>query len=396
MNKKLSAVFYAINGTGIGHISRLNNIAEDMAWLCQHMDIEPRFEFLTTSDAPFVVTQFPTIKLPSKTTIKALGLPMKSTTAHIKTQIVTFLNAKAPDGLILDTNPKGSYQEFPFLKSLAKRTVFIDRARKMESITRQVKNNISLFDRVIVPETADTGASYPFHPNISFAGKIHGFKPEYSLSRDEVRTLFGIQQHEQLIYLSSGGGGDTNSEAYLGKWLDVVAEVIPHARVIVGYGPLYKGVIHYANRQAIPFTGTRVNRYFAGVDLAISAAGYNSVEELQAANVPTLFYGLEKGFDDQFDRIRQLQNKNLCTVGDINAPQESLHKALTRHSIVKAELKRQPYSHGSAIAAGQLLETLLMPKTFMLPATAITRAVSTLKSIRSNRMQSLLDQNQAA
>ena len=79
--------------------------------------------------------------------------------------------------------------------------------------------------------------------------------------------------------------------------------MIPHARVIVGYGPLYKGVIHYANRQAIPFTGTRVNRYFAGVDLAISAAGYNSVEELQAANVPTLFYGLEKGFDDQFEII---------------------------------------------------------------------------------------------
>ncbi|OES24196.1 hypothetical protein BFV94_4577 [Alteromonas macleodii] len=389
-------MFYAINGTGMGHISRLNNIAEDMSWLCQHLDIEPRFEFLTTSDAPFVVTQFPTFKLPSKTTIKALGLPMKSTTAHIKTQIVTFLNGKAPDGLILDTNPKGSYQEFPFLRSLAKRTVFIDRARKPESITRQVKNSISLFDRVIVPETEETGASYPFHPNISYAGKIHGFKPENALSRDEVRTMFGVNQHEQLIYLSSGGGGDTNSEAYLQKWLDAIGEVIPHARVIVGYGPLYKGAIHYANRQVIPCTGTRVNQYFAGVDLAISAAGYNSVEELQAAKVPSLFYGLEKGFDDQFDRIRLLQDKGLCTLGNIEAPQESLQRALARLSVVQTALKPQPYSHGSAIAAGQLLETLLTTKTFMLPTTAIARAVGTLQSIRSKKMQSLFDQHQAA
>ncbi len=156
---------------------------------------------------------------------------------------------------------------------------------------------------------------HPLHPNMTYVGKVHGFKPEKAYEQDEVRNYFGAKPNQKLIYLSSGGGGDLLSEEVIDKWLTTLRNAIPEPLVVVGYGPLFKGKINYRDRNVIPFTGTHISQFFAGFDFAISAVGYNSFEELQAARVPALYYSLEKGMDDQIERIQQKALQGLCTLG---------------------------------------------------------------------------------
>ncbi len=68
---KFSFLFYAINGTGCGHISRCNNIAKEVLNLCHAIGILADVRMLTTSDADQISGGFPTYKIPSKTVIAA-------------------------------------------------------------------------------------------------------------------------------------------------------------------------------------------------------------------------------------------------------------------------------------------------------------------------------------
>lgn len=385
----LKLLFYAINGTGLGHITRLNNVATDAAWLCQQVGIQPRFEFLTTSDAPAVVRDFPVTKLPSRTTVKALGLPVKATTAKIKAQIISMINGMNADALILDTNPKGAYSEFSFIRGLARKTIFIDRARKRASIDSATQQHIALYDQVLCPEASVQQASDLFHPNLQFIGKIHGFKPEVALSYQEVRQYFGAKPGQPLVYLSSGGGGDPLSEQALKQWLTAIRATEPHALVVVGYGPLYRGEMMYADRQVIPYTGTDINHYFAGFDYAVSAAGYNSFEELKAAQIPTLFYPLAKGFDDQAARIAAAASEHLCVLADLEHPHQGLQQ-LHNHKLRIAEnLAQQPLAIGSLKAALHIVNTALQRKRHAPDWQQLSTAVEQRIAERNQRVQQL-------
>jgi Glycosyltransferase family 28 C-terminal domain len=71
---------------------------------------------------------------------------------------------------------------------------------------------------------------------------------------------------------------------------------------VVGAGPLYHGEI-VRGRDITWLSGFFASEDFLGLDLAISAAGYNSFHELLLAGVPTIFYSQEKIADEQFRRV---------------------------------------------------------------------------------------------
>jgi UDP-N-acetylglucosamine--N-acetylmuramyl-(pentapeptide) pyrophosphoryl-undecaprenol N-acetylglucosamine transferase len=381
LKNKLSILFYAINGTGLGHISRLNNVATDASYICHMLNIIPNFEFITTSDAPSLVKDFLVTKYPSKTTMIDLGLPLKQTSAKIKAQIINHINGFSPDCLVLDTNPKGSYNEFPILRDFSRTSVFIDRARKKESITTSVKKHIKLFDSLIVPESPEQTASLSFHPNIYHSNKIHGFKPENNLSRNAARNAFGVQ-NENLIYISSGGGGDETSQKHLEHLIKTALSADPTAKVLVGYGSLYKGPICYSEPRVIPYVSNDVNQYFNGLDYAISAAGYNTFEELKAAKCPTLFYSLDKGMDDQLERINQSAQLGLCSYADKTINSSIINEFRLSINAIKGALQNVPFEHGSAYAAGILIKTALSKRGIEIHPSLVDLEVSKLISKR--------------
>ncbi len=302
----IRVLFYAIDGTGLGHLSRLLAVARDARDLVEALGHRADFCFLTTSEASQAAWDFPVYKIPSKTVARESGASPRSFAAAAKILISNVVAAVRPDVLVLDTVAEGSFREFLFLKDYARRTAFIDRHKDTATSRSDAhQSHLALYDLVLVPDHADATKRYPIQPTLverrRFVGPIHGYRGEEALDRATVRARFGVDADDDIVYVSAGGGGDRHAAAALETLIDVVAAE-PRTFVLVGYGPLYRGERVY-RRNVVPLAEGDVWRFFPGVDFAVCAAGYNTYQELLAAGVPSLLFAQEKGLDRQDERI---------------------------------------------------------------------------------------------
>lgn len=389
--RPLSAVFYAINGTGLGHITRQCNIARDMRSLLERLGIPERFEILTTSDAPQVASDFLVTKLPSKTTVRERGFNTRKFAAQARNLIGNFMSAVSPDLLLVDTDPRGSFAEIAFVRGFAKQLVFVDR-QKDERVLNSASYgaNVRMYDLVVVPEEPDANRARA--PRTEVVGKIQSFVPERALARSAARALYGVGPRERLVYVSAGGGGDPKASEQIGAIVEAVA-ALPETVVAVGYGPLFDGCVHRKRRNVVPLQGCDIAREFAGFDLAISAAGYNTHEELLAACVPTLFYAQPKGMDRQDLRIEASLAHGWCGVlgswepSEIRAQVESF---LSEEAIeMRTRLLRRPMPHGNVHAARHVLRLALSKAPYCLSSDEIDRASADLIATRDEARASL-------
>lgn len=362
--KKVKALFYGINGTGLGHISRVTKVAEEMKVILSCMNIESDFHMLTSSEAPQVSREFPTYKFPSKTIVDATPTSNQEyvkNSQFLHTNLVAVLR---PDILVMDTAPQGSFGEFPSMMPFAKKTVFINRHTDEAVATSEVfERHIPMYDLILVPDGKENMGQYTLHEDLLertiFTGSIHGYKQEESYTRRQVREHFHIPDGCKLVYVSAGGGGDRYAEEVLNTIVHTLAQN-EHIYVLVGYGPLYNGEKIYLPR-VIPFTDTNVRIFFPGIDAAISAAGYNSFEELLAAKIPTAFYAQKKGMDRQDLRIKQGETEHFnisiedVTPENVQNVVETLLTGKTRMEIL-GNLDKRKAHRGSVQAAYGILQ----------------------------------------
>lgn len=305
---KARLLFYAINGTGLGHLTRLLNIARAMRELSQALSLDCQIQFLTTSEASHIAHDFPVFKLPSKTVLKACGVTSRQAAAQSKLIISNVMASLRPDLLVVDTVAEGSFKEFLFIKDSARKTVLIERhVDSKVAVNPSRLTHCALYDRILVPDHESQRHRYVKSPLIQskrrFVGRIEGYRQatEYTWTRSQVCETFSIDPDKFILYISAGGGGDKNSSADLTAILDALS-VDDRLVLLVGYGPLYRGPKVYRH-NVIPLTEGGVRQYFGGLDGAISAAGYNSYHELLDHEVPTLFFAQKKGWDRQDLRI---------------------------------------------------------------------------------------------
>lgn len=132
-----------------------------------------------------------------------------------------------------------------------------------------------------------------------FVGPVHLFEAHSALTQLEVRERFAVEAGQRVIYLTGGGGSD--SRDFLWQTARNLARDKQNF-VLVGWGPLHQGECIF-RRNLVSLTGSDMRELFSGVDAALSAAGYNTYQELLAAGVPTVFYAQEKGMDRQDERV---------------------------------------------------------------------------------------------
>lgn len=361
--KRVRMAFYGINGTGLGHISRLLNIAREARELLHAMNLGADFRILTTSEAPQVAWDFPVWKMPSKTVVANMDTDNQEYAATSQFLISNVVAMMRPDILVMDTMPQGSFGEFVQLRSFCRKAAFINR-HKDEAQARDVlhQSHLPLYDLILTPDSAVEAGRYVIPEEIArrnvFTGVIHGFRREEVWSREDVRNHFGIRPDQTVFYISAGGGGDKHAEAELTALIDTIAEDDTNF-LLVGYGPLYRGQKRY-RANVIPMTDTDVRRFFPGVDAAVSAAGYNTFEELLAARIPTAFYAQEKGMDRQDERIRLGASRGWNRILEdfdpltIRSEIAALKEFENRRDIVKA-LEARGSSQGALRAAVELL-----------------------------------------
>ncbi len=327
MKKPRRIVCYAINGSGLGHLTRLISVGR---WLRRYVtlleDQPPEVLFLTSSDASDILAQagFASFKIPSKTVSVRAGLDKLEYRRLAKHFVWQMLGVFSPDLFVVDTFPSGSFDELfqvldgPFKKS------FVFRGVKPEYAARPIfRSALGMYDAVVVPHQHQTSYVEQLAPTIqaSFSGEVVQFERDELLPAEAARRELGVADGDRLVYLSAGGGGDPDAESTISGLVDALRHE-PGLHLLVGAGPLYHG-----NRMAGPrltwFDSPNIWRYFHGLDAAISAAGYNTFHELIYAGVPTAFYSQEKIADDQSQRIADAERVGACSrIEDITNPDE--------------------------------------------------------------------------
>jgi UDP-N-acetylglucosamine--N-acetylmuramyl-(pentapeptide) pyrophosphoryl-undecaprenol N-acetylglucosamine transferase len=318
MQRPRRIVNYAVNGIGAGHVMRLIAINR---WLRRHAaqsNISTEIFFLTSSEAASLLFAegFPTFKLPSRTAIAESEIDEAGFLELVRPLVGDILSALNPDLLVVDTFPQGYFEELdPFLESCPKAALVYRPLKEVVAGRKEFQNALSRYSLVLVPEyepATEVLAPPAMSELVRYIGPIIVRERDEVFPRDEARRTLGIHREAFAIYISVGGGGDKNAERLLSECYETLVR-IPDVHLVIGAGPLYRGRCFYGPRVTW-LAHSPVVEYIAAFDVAVSAAGYNSFNELMHFGVPTVFLPQEKWADDQNARAERAARAGAAVV----------------------------------------------------------------------------------
>lgn len=359
-------VFYAVNGLGLGHVTRLLAIARALRRLAPQAEIL----FITSSEADGVIYRegFAAIKLPSKTIREACGL--RKTTYLKMAQSVTWnaIGAFDPDVLVVDTYPSGSFEELIPVLRWRQKNVFVFREQRRDSFQSELLAALlPLYDLLIVPhERVEQVGDLPEPAKARAVGPILIRERSELLSRAQARAALDlpatVTDDTLLVYCSFGGGGEPESRRALELTSRAMATV-PNAHLVIGSGPLLL-------TEPEPRAGVTVirGRYpmmdvLPAFDAAVAAAGYNTVHELLFTGIASVLVPFGRVLDDQGQRARVLADQQACLICDpltergLTETLAQLAHAPTRHTLTK-NARSAVKKNGATAAARSILELL--------------------------------------
>ncbi len=286
--KSVRVLGYAINGRGMGHLTRQLAILRWVRRLATTAGVKAECWVLTSSEADTLARRegIPSIKIPSKSSMRDAGLEPARYLAVARAWVLQAVATLQPDVLVVDTFPAGSFGELASALELVRRRVLVRRAMKPEAERDAAFDALlPLYDRVIVPDEVSSPILLRERP------ELH--------SRAAARAALGVPDGMRVCWVALGGGGDPSTATVLPRVVDAVRAAGWH--VVVAAGPLYVG----PERRGAGITW--LDRYAAmellpAADAAVSAGGYNSVHELRFVGIPTVFLPQDKLADDQAAR----------------------------------------------------------------------------------------------
>jgi UDP:flavonoid glycosyltransferase YjiC (YdhE family) len=360
MIKSPRILLYAVNGLGLGHVTRLMSIARQL----RAQRPAAQILFLTSTDAAAVLTKedFAAVKVPSKSARSRQRLATARFAELVQSVTWSAVSAFHPHLMVVDTFPAGALQELVPLLTWEMARAFVFREQRLDRAEHPlVQNSLALYDRVIVPHReGEAEIPVPEGPDVRWVGPVFIRDRSEALSREEARERLGLPTDGPILYAAFGGGGDPDSTRYL----EVVAKTLREIGVTGAFapGPLSQ---HRALPEGLKAM-KRVDYYpmaecLTAFDGAVSAAGYNSVMELLHHGVPSLFIPLERQVDDQAARCRWASDAGAAlmlsepTLADLRAKIETLLDPGIAAGLRQKAMALVPES-GAGRAAAALLE----------------------------------------
>lgn len=300
----LRVLCYAVNGLGLGHLTRLVAICRQIRRVTTVLDIPMEILFLTSSegDAVAALHGFATFKIPSKTLADLCSLEPHRYRKIARQWIWNAANLISPDLLLVDTFPAGSFNELPGILDLGTRNVLINREVRPEvSAQESFQAAVRCYDLILRVREEPNSREVPHEDSVVEVGPVLLRSVDETHDRTAARELLGLPSEAPSVYVSTGGGGDRQAEALLGELVEA-AKCLPDIRFVIGAGLLYRG-----REWAAPnVSWTRrpvLVECFRAFDAAITAGGFNTVWELMHCGVPCLFLPRPRGWDDQEGRV---------------------------------------------------------------------------------------------
>jgi UDP-N-acetylglucosamine--N-acetylmuramyl-(pentapeptide) pyrophosphoryl-undecaprenol N-acetylglucosamine transferase len=322
----LSIVSYAVNGSGLGHVARQVAIHR---WLRRYAALRSgshtQHWFLTTSEADTWLWHegFAAFKLPSKSVVEAAGVAQARLPRARQAVDLALAGAAAarpadrrhvPQRLV----PRAARRARPVQASKA----LVLRPGQGRSIAQQAafRAVAGLYDRVIVPASADEGvAELGLDPRrVAFTGPIMRAERFELRPRAEARQALGVPEGARCVLVSAGGGGDAGAEQLFQRTGELLADD-PSLHLVLAAGPLFRGTPRRGPRLTW-WTEPGLGEQLLGVDAAICAAGFNTAHELLFAGVPTVFLPQTKIADDQAARVEALVRAGAARVASLDDP----------------------------------------------------------------------------
>lgn len=323
-------LFYAVNGLGLGHVTRLLAIARQVRALRKDTEIL----FITSSEADSIIYKegFPAIKVPSKTIAGEAGLRARLHARLLQQTAWSVFSAFNPHVTVVDTFPAGfAYELEPVLTWRSSKFVFIYRQRREEK-TRAPRFTSILrhYDLVIIPHERDAfGVTPPEGTPHLFAGPILVRSRKELLPAPEAIDTLQLPPGKKYLLITLGGGGQEGLENIIDELLELL-KPYPHIYPVVAHGSLMRQF----NRKN---GGAVLNGYFPlcelynAFDYVIAGCGYNTVNQLIYFRKPALFLPFERQVDDQQRRAMELAAQGLGVMaepGNVESMKEGLEKLL--------------------------------------------------------------------
>ncbi len=379
VKKRLSFLSYAVNGAGVGHVVRQVAIQKWLRRLCAFAGVKSEHWFLTTSEADSLVFHegFAAFKLPSKTIVEDAGLDKLAYIAMAKVWVSNSIALLRPDVLIVDTFAQGSFHELSTVLDLVHKKVLVQRPLKDSYGQRPAYQTLmQAYDAVIVPEhEADADdlrdALGPHSSRLRFVGPVVRADVGGGFDRDTARARLGVAPEARCVLVTGGGGGDATVSALF----DAVGAAVgddDSVHVVYGVGPLHRGEPRHGLRRT-HFVGHDLAEHAAAFDVAVSAAGFNTIHELLLFGVPTIVVPQEKIADDQTARAQRYAE---CGALKISTPAalSSTLIALLNDAPARAALStvaREVMPRGHAKEAAAAILGLVWPPSLLRAAMEI-------------------------
>lgn len=368
--RRLSFLSYAVNGAGVGHIVRQVAIQKWIKRLCAFAGTKSEHWFLTTSEADTLCFQegFAAFKLPSKTIIEDAGLDKPAYIAMAKQWVWNSLTLLRPDVLIVDTFPNGSFHELGnALDVVQKKALVLRPVKQPFAKSASFQALVNLYDRVVVPEHEDDEPGLLDElglpsSRVAFTGPLVRADRSSVYDGDTARARLGAPAGSTVVVVTGGGGGDAGVSAFFD---DVARAVASRDDVFVVYaaGSLYRGSPRRGPRCTF-LTGHDLAEHLAGVDVAVCAAGFNTIHELLFAGVPTLVLPQLKIADDQHKRAQRYADRGalrLTSSSSLAADLVALLDDAAARAVLSQQARRAMPENHAKDAAREVLSLVLPP-----------------------------------
>ena len=349
-------LFFASNGLGVGHLTRLLSVAHAITLNSDGHEIL----FLTNSEASPFPEDFPfyAIRLPGRNRARSGGLTAKSYLQTVRPLVLQTISSFDPHILVTDTFPEGPEREllpvmeWPILKTFIFREQNIERSQNT-----LFRESLRPYHRILVPHVMGSiplPERFQEDPRVRWTGPI--VSPHPPLSRKEARIRLGIQTEEQIFLVSLGGGGDPLSLSRAQE----TALFLRHRKIPFFYasGPLTRNLpdgIHA--REWLPIWP--IKPFLPAFDGVIASGGYNTVHELTEVGIPALLMSFPRALDPQEKRVERFvrEGKGISApTGNTEEFQSVLETFLsTCHNQSEVNAQYAPFT-GASCAAREILE----------------------------------------
>lgn len=353
-------LFYAVDGLGLGHVTRLLAIARKLRLLKPDAEIV----FFTSSEAEDVIFRegFAAFKVPSRSLRSRARIRPATYARMLHTVTLNLMASYHPHVLVVDTFPSGTLQELLPVLRWDSRRVFVFRVQRPEAAHSPVMQSaLQLYDLVLIPhQPGEVDVPVPEGVETIWTGPTLIRDREDALPREEARRRLGLPGEAPVVYVTFGGGGDASMDEALRSTVEALTGQGVH--LAVARAPLYRG--------ELPTTPdvTIVSHYpmaelYAAFDAAVSAAGYNSSMELLHHGVPTVLVPFPRQVDDQHARARALADAGAALCLERLATEEirsAVQQVLSpERALAQREAGRRLVAQNGAHRAAEAIAALL-------------------------------------